>query len=70
MCYLLTLCPPPSDPEVSEGAGVSDRPVSRGAGVHRVDQGDGRLVPRHPGRGSLQRAADAARQTSARQLLV
>ena len=62
--------PPLSDPEVSEGAGVGDRAVSGGPGVYGADQGDGRHVPRHPGRESLQRAADAARQTSSSQLLV
>lgn len=41
--------PPLTDPEVSEGAGVSDRPVSRGPGVYGVDQGDVRLIPRYPG---------------------
>lgn len=61
---------PRLEPEVSEGPGVSHRPVGRGAGVYGVNQGDGRLVPRHPGRESLQGAADAARQTSACQLLV
>lgn len=38
-----------SDPEGSEGQGVRHRPVGGGAGVYGVNQGDGRLVPRHPG---------------------
>lgn len=46
---LLTLRSVRSDPEVSEGQGVGHWPVGRGAGVHGVDQGDGRHVPRHPG---------------------
>lgn len=62
--------PPLSDPEVSEGEGVGDWTVSRGPCVYSVDQGDGRLVPCYPGRESLQRAADAACQTSSSQLLI
>lgn len=46
---LLTRLASPLEPEGSEGAGVGDRPVGGGARVHRVDQGDGRLLPRHPG---------------------
>lgn len=64
---LLTHCRsfvPQTDSEISEGASVGHRPVSGGARVHGADERDGRLLPRHPGWGSLQRAADAARQTS------
>lgn len=37
------------DPEVPEDQGVSHRPFGRGAGVYGVNQGDGWLLPRHPG---------------------
>lgn len=40
---------PPTDAEVTQGAGVRHWPVSGGARVHGVDEGDGRHLPRHPG---------------------
>lgn len=61
---------PPSDPEVSEGAGVCHRSVSRGPGMYSADERDRRLVPRDPGWEPLQRAADASHQTSSCQLLL